>query len=128
MPGNESDAMFDKSLNGLLFFWLFLTPFICVGIGTLVGALMCLFCKIEITIQSGVGRISTKVWGISWTRKFEPEQLDEIYTLHKGGGGSSSRNFVFLYQRNGKKLKFGSTLSDEQRLFFVYALRRVCKV
>jgi hypothetical protein len=128
MLGNESGGMFGKSFNALVFFWLFLTPFICIGIGTLVGALMCLFCKIKITIQSGVGRISTKVWGIGWTRKFEPEQLAEIDTLHEGVNDSSSRDFVFLQQKSGKKIKFGSMLSDEQRTFFVYALRRVCKV
>jgi hypothetical protein len=111
----------------VLFIWLFLTPFILIGFGMPVLALVSLFGRTEIAIERGIGRLSTKVWGIGWTRKFEPEQLDEIDTLSEGGKDDPPKEFVFLRQKSGKKIKFGSSLSDEQRAFLVYALRQVCK-
>jgi hypothetical protein len=128
LPNDAKGNFGGGHLGAVLFLWLFLTPFILIGLGMPVSALVCLFGSTEMTIERGIGRLGTKVWGIGWMYKFEPEQIDEIDTLHEGGNDNPPKDFIFLHQKSGKKLKFGSSLSDEQRAFLVYALRQVCKV
>jgi hypothetical protein len=116
-------------LGSLLFVWLFLSPFILTGVWMPIQALVCLFGKVEVTIQAGVGRLGTKLFGFGRTRKFEPEQVIEVGIVdERWRDDNDTRDVILLRQKNGKKIKFGAGLLDVQQAFLAYALRQVCKV
>jgi hypothetical protein len=103
---------------------LYSIPFLLAGLFMVGASLACVLGKFEITLRAGFGTISSKLWGIGWTREFEPEQVVEVGFVDRPHGNQEP----FLRQRNGKVMRFARTLDKEQQAFFVFALRKVCNV
>ncbi|MDR0353907.1 MAG: hypothetical protein LBI02_11405 [Opitutaceae bacterium] len=125
--GEEGDGL-TGSLGGLLFLWLFLTPFILIGTGMIVSLLMSLFGRVEITIQAdtNTGRVFSGLGRVGWTRKFIPSRVGEIGgTRTRWTLNGASQELAFLREKDGEMIKFGLLLSEERRAFLIYALERI---
>jgi hypothetical protein len=117
-----------EGLGMVLFLWLFLTPFIVVGMGMLGAAGTALFGKYEITLSADrdIGKIFVGVGRIGWTRKFVPSQINVVHIVDEGRPGARGwrQEKIFLWTKTGETIKFGTILTAKRRAFLLYALER----
>lgn len=112
--------------------WLFLTPFIAIGLAVAGGVLMSLFGRTEVTLQGGDSSVFTGIGPIGRRRRFDSRQIrslrieDETWRTSKGGTRQSREAVIQL--QDGKRVKFGSGLAEERLQFVAGALRRELKV
>ncbi len=110
-----------------IFLWLFLTPFIAVGLAVIAGFLSCLGGKTEVRIRDWKGEIFTGMGSLGWKRKFNTEAVKNVRIKERqwrDSDGDRRRSTHILSELlEGKPLKFGSSLTDERRQFVAAALR-----
>lgn len=115
-----------------LFLWLFLTPFILIGSGLLIGFLLCLAGKTEIEISPREGRIFTGIGPIGWTRKFDPSMVEKVELRQKrwsnGDGDRHEQEEICLELSNGKTIKFGSSLEEVRKHYLGGELRSLLAI
>ncbi|MDR1011900.1 MAG: hypothetical protein LBM04_12395 [Opitutaceae bacterium] len=127
-PSGENSDGLAEGFGGLLFLWLFLTPFILIGMTMIAGVGVSLFGRIEITIQADTdaGRVFSGVGNIGRTRKFIPSQVVETGCTNTSWTfNNEHQKVVFFRTRDGKMIKFGTLLPENRRSFLIYALKRV---
>jgi len=107
-----------------LFLWLFLTPFICIGLGVAAACLTSLFGRTEVKIESSQGTIFTGVGAIGWKRKFDTSEIQSVRMSQRRNNDGQDTYTVLMETRNGKQLKLGSLLTNERRRFVLGALRK----
>ena len=127
LPAPEMDVG-SMGLGMTIFLWLFLTPFILIGLAILSAFFLALGGRTAVTVNGEAGRIFTGVGPIGTSKHFTRSEVVDvgIDTQHSRGsrGGTNSQTHIYLEQRSGKKIKFGSTFSAERRKFVVAAVRR----
>jgi uncharacterized membrane protein len=112
--------------------WLFLTPFIAIGLGVAGGVLMSLFGRTEVTLQGGDSSVFTGIGPIGRRRRFDSRQIrtvrieDETWRTSKGGTRQTREAVIQL--QDGTRVKFGSGLAEERLQFVAGALRRELKI
>ena len=122
-PSPEMNGDFMKP-GMLAFLWLFLLPFILIGLAFIGTVLVCLFGRTEVRIANSKGIIFIGVGSVGWKRRFEASQIKAI-KLHTSNNREGSNSVsVLLETREGKQMKFGSLLSNERRQFVLAALRK----
>ena len=108
----------------IAFLWLFLLPFIVIGLAFIGTVLSCLLGRTEVRIANSKGIIFIGVGGLGWRRRFDASQIKAI-KLHTSNNREGSNSVsVMLETREGKQLKFGSLLTNERRQFILAALRK----
>ena len=107
-----------------IFLWLFLTPFILVGVSVASMCLVSLFGRTEVRIESSRGTIFTGVGAIGWRRKFEAAQVRDIRTFQRRNNEGADSYSILIETREGRQLKLGSMLTSERRQFMLGALQR----
>jgi hypothetical protein len=107
-----------------LFLWVFLTPFILIGLTVAAMALTSLFGRTEVTLESRRGRVFTGVGPIGWKRNFEVSEVKDTRIEQKYNREGRDSFTILLETREGKQIKFGSLLTNERRQFMVGALRK----
>jgi hypothetical protein len=114
----------DMGTGSVLFMWLFLTPFIAIGLMVLSIALSSLFGRTEVKIESTRGTLFTGVGPVGWKRQFDTSQVKDvkIYESYTKNGNPSFS--ILLETREGKQFKLGSLLSNERRQFMLGAMRK----
>jgi hypothetical protein len=115
-------------LGMTLFLWIFLTPFIAVGLGVLGFLLSSLGGRTEVRIRPGHGVIFTGVGPLGWRQFFDPASILRVRVGSAAKRGnheeSSSKTEIVMEQRGGGALSFGSMLREDRRLFLAAALRQ----
>lgn len=110
-----------------IFLWLFLTPFIAIGLLLLAAFFSCLAGKTEIRIRDWQGEIFTGVGWVGLTKKFKTELVKDvrIEDQHwRDSDGDRRRNVhIIMEMTEGKPLKFASSLPDERRQFLAATIR-----
>lgn len=118
----------DMGLGMTLFLWIFLTPFLLVGAALLGAAALCLGGRSEVTIEPTTATIFTGLGALGWKRRFDPVDVSAVGVRQKrwtdSDGDAQSKQEIVLELRNGKKLKFGSTLPEERRNHLAALLQR----
>ncbi|WCJ59415.1 hypothetical protein NXS98_17115 [Fontisphaera persica] len=115
-------------LGMTIFLWIFLTPFILVGLGMFFAFLSSLMGHTEVRLRSSEGVIYSGIGPFKWPRRFVPAEVkkvrlaEEFSTSAKGHTRSSKT--IVLELENGRTIKFGSALNDARRAFMVAALRQ----
>ncbi|MCX8155408.1 MAG: hypothetical protein N3J91_02950 [Verrucomicrobiae bacterium] len=111
-----------------IFLWIFLTPFIVVGLGMFFSFLSSLMGHTEVRLRATEGVIYSGIGPLKWPRRFAPGEVkrvrlseEEHYTSK---GGRRTTKAIVLELENGKSLKFGTALTDERRAFVAAALRQ----
>ncbi|MGZ8900760.1 MAG: hypothetical protein ACXW3Z_11745 [Limisphaerales bacterium] len=111
-----------------IFLWLFLTPFIAVGLAMIAAFFSCLAGRTEIQVKDWQGEVFSGVGPIGWRRKFKTEMVKDVRIDDKqwrDSDGDHRRNTQVLNEMTeGKAIKFGSSLNHERRQFVAAALRQ----
>ncbi len=114
----------EMGVGMVLFLWLFLTPFITVGMFVAGSCLSALFGRTEVRVNGTQGTVFTGVGSLGWRRRFDAAQVKNV-TLQQKRNSEGSDSFVLLLEmRAGKQVKLGSLLSGERRNFMLVALRQ----
>lgn len=114
----------DMGTGMVLFLWLFLTPFITVGVAVAAGCLNCLFGRTEVRVSGTQGAIFTGVGALGWRRRFDASQVKTVSVVDNYNSKGQNTVNLLLETRDGKQIKFGSLLSGERRQFVLGALRK----
>ena len=106
----------------------FLTPFIVVGLVMIGAFLSCLGGKTEVRISNREGVVFTGIGSIGYKRRFDPADAAKVSisdTQWRDSDGDRRRQVhIFIDLRDGKRIKFGSSLSEERRKFVAAAVRK----
>lgn len=105
-----------------LFFTLFLTPFLLVGIGTAYGALLCLFGKEQVVIDGDVGRTSIGVGPLAWRRRFDATAVRSV-TIGESSIQSDNQPMKRILIEADRDVTIGWSLSEPRREFVAAVLR-----
>ena len=108
--------------------WLFLTPFILIGLAMLAGFLSALGGRTEVTLRDGQGMIFGGIGPVGWRRRFRLEDVRAVRlgekTWRNRRGVERQTHEIRIELREGKPLRLGSGLSEERRGFLLGALRQ----
>lgn len=111
-----------------IFLWLFLTPFIAVGLAMIAAFLSCLAGRTEISIRDWQGEIFSGIGPFGRRRKFKTEHVKNVRIEDKqwrdSDGDRRSSTNILIELTEAKPLKFGSSLTHERRQFLAGALRK----
>lgn len=114
-----------------IFLWLFLTPFILVGVAMIAAFFSCLGGRTEVQVREWQGELFTGVGPIGWRRKFKTEDVKDVRIEDRqwrdSDGDSRRSTHILLEMTEGKPLKFGSSLSHERRHFIAAALKEALR-
>lgn len=108
------------SLGMTLFLWIFLTPFIAVGLALLGAFLACLGGRVEITIRDTRGEVFSGIGPVGLRKHFECVDVRRVTIEDKAwrdSDGDRRRKVNILLEVPDKPIRFGSMLSDERRKF-----------
>jgi len=114
-------------LGFTIFLWLFLTPFMAVGLGMLAVFLSCLAGRTELRIQDGEGTLFTGIGSLGFRKRFATSDVRDVGLGDKRGGvsdGDSRRKAQIVIETNRKPISFGSMLTDERRRFVAGAVKQ----
>ena len=107
-----------------LFMWLFLTPFLLIGLLLAITLISSLIGRTEVKIENLRGTIFTGVGVIGWKRRFDPSQVRDVRLDETRNTDSKNTITILIETREGKRLKLGSLLRDERRQFVFGVLRK----
>ena len=117
----------DMTIGMTIFLWVFLTPFILIGLFVAGAALSSIFGRTEVRITEAEATVFTGIGTLGWRRRFDPSQIKGIRTHRKHNGEGNDTLTILAETREGKEIKFGSLLSNERRQFVLAALRKKLK-
>jgi len=110
-----------------LFLWLFLTPFIVIGLGMIGAFLSCLAGKTEVNVDRGMVTIATGIGPVRWNRRFQATDLKEIRIEETNQNNGGRKTEIIAELHNGKRIKFGSMLREERRRFMAAAADKIIR-
>jgi hypothetical protein len=114
----------EMGVGMMLFLWLFLTPFITIGVAVAAICLNCLFGRTEVRVSGTQGIVFTGIGPLGWRRRFDASQLKSVQIDGTRSSKGQRTDYILMQMREGKQIKFGSQLSSERRQFFLGALRK----
>jgi hypothetical protein len=112
-----------------IFLWIFLTPFIVIGLGMIGAFLSCIAGKTEVRVDRGVVAIATGIGPVCWNRRFQAADLKEMRMEESVSNSNDSvpKKQIVAELMNGKTIKFGSMLRDERRRFLAAAAEKIIR-
>jgi len=114
-------------LGMTIFFWLFLTPFIAIGLVFLVTFLSCLAGKTELRLQAGEVNLFSGIGPLGFRKRFSSSEVKDVRIEDKrwrDSDGDSQRRSQIVVETDRKPINFGSMLTPERRSFIAGALKR----
>ncbi len=109
------------SLGMTLFMWLFLTPFIVIGVAMIGVFFMSLGGRTDIRIDSSEGVVFTGVGPLGSRRRFLTSQVSDVRIEDKqwrdSDGDRQRKTCIVIEMQGGKLIRLCSTLSEERRKF-----------
>jgi|ERR1035437_10435636 hypothetical protein len=117
------------SMGMTLFLWIFLTPFIVVGL-VLIGAfLSALGGRTEVRIRNAEGVVFVGIGTFGYRRRFDASAVKDVRIDDKqwsdNDGRRQRKTYIIIETREGKLVKFGSMLAEERRKFVAGTVRKV---
>ena len=116
----------DMPLGMTLFLWIFLTPFIAVGLATIAGFLSCLAGRTEIRIQGGEGTVFTGVGPLGFRKRFSTSDVKDVRiedSIWRNSNGTQ-RKAQIIIDTNSRRIPVGSMFTEERRRFVAGALKK----
>lgn len=111
-----------------IFLWIFLTPFIAVGLAMVAGFLLCLGGRTEVRLRDLQGEIFTGIGPIGHKRRFQSEGVKDVRISDQSwtdsDGDRRRKTEIILDRGEEKPIKFGSSLPEARRQFVAAALRQ----
>ncbi len=126
LPAPTMDEPDGMGLGMTLFMWLFLLPFIAVGLSMLGSLLVAMAGRVAVRYTAMEGTVFVGVGPAGWRRRFDPRRVTGV-GLGKTGWEKNGQKqpVVVMTLDGGKKLRFGSLLADERRAWLAAELRRL---
>jgi len=128
------DVGFSPQMSGnpppLWFFWLFLTPFIAIGIATFIGALFGIFGRCEIRLGIGEGSVFSGIGSIGRTQRFSPQSIKSLDVNHSQSrsknGHVTTHTRLVIEMNNGREIKFPG-LGKMRETWLAFALNKILR-
>jgi hypothetical protein len=112
----------------VIFMWLFLTPFILIGLAMIGAFLSALAGRTEVRIASTQGSIFNGIGPLGYRRRFDPRAVKDVrideHQWRDNDGDRQRKTCIIIETREGKRMKFGSMLTAERRKFVAAAVRK----
>lgn len=125
-PGIEDGKpiMNDKpmELGATLFLFAFLTPFIMIGTGMTIAAIMCLIGKVSVVIDEFDSYVATGFGFLQWKQRFDPRQVSDVEITDSQTETNGNVKQAVKITAN-KTVQFGAILSH-QRVEWLWAVTR----
>lgn len=102
----------------------FLIPFVLVGIGTAIAAIMGLVGRVTITLRGQEATAFTGVGPIGWRRRFDASSVRTVRIRESGSSTNDQPNKHIVIEAD-KTVKIGLLLSDKRRRWLAGVLSRV---
>lgn len=114
------------SLGMTLFLWVFLTPFILIGLTLLGTVLVAAVGRVAVAFTADDGSVFIGVGPIGWRRRFDPRKVTAVKIGESRWQSNDQHQPVVVMQlKDGRKLRLGSMLSEDRRAWLAMELRRV---
>lgn len=112
------------SLGMTVFMWLFLMPFILVGVGLFFAFLSALAGRVEVTVDRDTGKVFEGIGLLGWTRRFDVHRVKDVRLEDKQWTDSDGdrRHKASITIEADKTISFGTGLSLERRRFIAAKL------
>lgn len=111
-----------------IFLWVFLSPFIAVGLAMIGAFLSCLGGKTEVRIRDWQGEIFNGIGSLGFRKKFNTQGVRDVRIEDRqwrdSDGDRRRTAQIIIEMMEGKPIKFGSGLTDARRQFVAAALRK----
>lgn len=111
-----------------IFLWLFLTPFITIGLIMIVAFLSALGGRTEVRLGNSEGVIFTGIGPLGWRRRFDSRNVKHVriddQRWRDSDGDRRRKTQIVIETREGKQLKLAGSLPEERRKFLAAALRK----
>ena len=111
-----------------IFLWVFLSPFIAVGLVMIGAFLSCLGGKTEVRIRDWQGEIFNGIGSLGFRKKFNTQAVKDVRIEDRqwrdSDGDRRRTAQIIIEMTEGKPVKFGSGLTDARRQFVAAALRK----
>jgi hypothetical protein len=124
-PKMNGDTM---SVGMTLFLWLFLTPFIAVGLAMVGAFASALAGRTEVRLGNADGSVFTGIGALGLRRRFVPSEVKDVRIDDRqwrdNDGDRRRRTCIVLETRPGKRIRFGTMLTEERRSFVAAAVRQ----
>jgi len=105
--------------------WLFLTPFILIGLGTLGAVVFKLFGRCEIRLGAGGGSVFKGVGSLGRTQHFSPQSVKSVYL--RTASYTVNRQAVYhwtIEMNNGREIKLPS-IGKMRETWLAFALKKI---
>jgi hypothetical protein len=113
-------------LGMTLFLWVFLTPFIVIGLAMLGAFLSSLAGKTEIRIQGGEGTVFTGMGPLGFRKRFSTSDVKDVRiedSIWRNSNGTQ-RKAQIIIDTNSRRIPVGSMFTEERRRFVAGALKK----
>ena len=109
-----------------IFMWLFLTPFIAIGLLTFGAFLSCLAGRTQISIEGGQGTLFSGVGLLGFRKRFSVSEVKDvrIEEVPSRNTQNSRRRSQIVLETRDKPFTFGSMWTDARRQFLAGALKK----
>jgi hypothetical protein len=119
------------SVGMTIFIWIFLSPFITIGLAMIAGLLSCLGGKTEVRVERGEVAVATGIGPIAWNRRFMAADLKEI-RIEESHSQMRNRETQTKLQivaelQGGRLIKFGSSLREDRLRFLAAAADKLIR-
>ncbi len=114
-------------LGMTIFLWVFLTPFIAVGLVLLTTVLSCVAGRTEVRSEGGEAVLFTGIGSLGFRKRFSPREVRDVRVEDnrwRDSDGHSRRKTQIVIERDPKPIRFGSMLSETRRLFVAGAAKK----
>lgn len=113
-----------------LFLWIFLTPFILVGLGILAALVGALMGRTVVRLRPGEGVVFSGIGSWGKRQRFDPGSirtvlLEEATEAKPGKIRSGSGQEIVLKTAQGGEIRLGSDLPPARRMFVAATLARL---
>jgi hypothetical protein len=117
------------SVGMTIFLWIFLTPFIVIGLAMVGAFLSALGGRTEVRITNAEGVVFIGIGRLGYRRRFDASAVKDVRLEDKqwsdNDGRRQRKTYIILETREGKLVKFGSMLREDRRKFVAGAVRKV---
>ena len=107
-----------------IFLWLFLTPFIAIGLVMLGALLTCAAGRVEVRLRDGVGVVFMGFGPVGWRRRFEVSRVKSV-TIGRTTWSQNEQTKPVIVIDCGEPLRFGSGLPEVRREWMGATLRKM---
>lgn len=107
-----------------VFMWLFLTPFIAIGLFMAAAFFNALLGRTEVKIENARATTFSGVGALGWKKTFEVAQVRAVQIYQRMDREGANTTSILIELRDGKQIKLGSMLTNERRQFVLGALQR----